>query len=309
MSNLRRSRPYEQDDLLRRLQEIAVTRHRLDSPDQQSPSSPRRFAHLSDLEDQDIGVFTPGDISSYQETADLVFLPESTPKLVSPVSPKPRTILNLDFSREHSPSESDSESSSPCPRDVHSFNVGRLQLSLTDDNKWQKLHSLLVAMKDEPFDVEESLKSSTGFCERSSAKPSTQEELQMELAVLQDLLDDKRIQLQQAHLERDAALTYIHRSKVNGADALAADEPGKEVIDLYKLGIDSLREPSVSKESVIELLLPLVRELHKQKAYLDRLVTVTLMRAPWILEEVDKIDLPDCESPVFSMDKQEEEWR
>ncbi|CAG5128428.1 unnamed protein product [Candidula unifasciata] len=299
MSNLRRSRPDEQDDLLRRLQEVSVTRHRLDSSDTSSPSSPRRLPQLSDCETQNTCHFSLADCSPFQDPSDLVFLPDVSPKLVSPVSPRPRTILNLDFSRDASSAASDSGSSDPASPDVPNFQSGHFQLSLTDDHKWEKLRSLLVAMKEEPFDVEESLKATVGPCGKSPDKLSSQEELQIELAVVQDLLDDKRRELEQIRQERDAALMYIHSLKVNGRDSLSSDEPGKEVIDLYKLGLDSLRSPSVSKDKVIDLLLPLVRELHKQKAYLDRLVTVILIRAPWILEDVDNMELPDCEPLEF----------
>ncbi|CAG5121959.1 unnamed protein product, partial [Candidula unifasciata] len=171
------------------------------------------------------------------------------------------------------------------------------------DRRWEKLRAVLVAMKNQPFDVETCLKSSSSELLNSLQEKitATNEKIaiQGELLYLQDALKQKESELQKAEAERDSALAYIRHLKVNLSDT------GKETMKLYQHGIETLKASSVSKENVIDIVATLIKELDEQKSYLDCLMTVVLMRAPWMLDEVDRMELPknqELSSPGDDLD-------
>lgn len=54
------------------------------------------------------------------------------------------------------------------------------------------------------------------------------------------------------------------------------------------------------QDNVVDMLASLVKDFHEQRSYLDRLMAVVLTRAPWMLDEVDKVELQDGQQPLFS---------
>ncbi|XP_005103415.1 uncharacterized protein LOC101849944 isoform X2 [Aplysia californica] len=175
----------------------------------------------------------------------------------------------------------------------------QIQMSVTD-RRWEKLRSILVAMKDEPVDIETIMVESSppDLLSKLQEKVTAQEELcslRKEISSLHDSLDKKELELHQAEVERDSALAFIRQLKV-GDQTPATEKPEKStgdaaqrrgVLDLYKNGVEELKSDNVSKEDVLDVLSSLLEEVLGQRSYLDRLMSVVLQRAPWMLEEVD----------------------
>lgn len=163
----------------------------------------------------------------------------------------------------------------------------KLQLGVTD-RRWEKLRSILVAMKDEPIDVDSMLGTlPANPLENIQDKISMQEELtslSKEVADLKVILRQKESNLHQLELERNAALLYIQQMKFPSPVNEEDDNTAKHHIEQ---GIQGLKDETVTKEEVIEVTSHLLREVTSQKAYLQRLMALVLTHVPQLLDEVD----------------------
>ncbi|BFZ18239.1 hypothetical protein BsWGS_21278 [Bradybaena similaris] len=265
-------------------------------------------------------------VKAFPQTLQIPQMPQSqhqSSRLAPPVSPKARTRseASADSSRKSSlpllsPASPSRKYFKKIPSPVLSAgnrrgsepalmsSLQQAQLNVTD-RRWEKLRAILVAMKNKPFDVDTCLKASSSELLNSlQDKINANNEkiaIQGELLYLQDALKQKELELQQAEAERDSALAYIRHLKANLSDA------GEQTMQLYKQGLESLKASSVSKENVIDIVTSLVKELDEQKSYLDCLMTVVLMRAPWMLDEVDRMELPKNQELVNPGDDFDEE--
>ncbi|XP_059144378.1 uncharacterized protein LOC131931554, partial [Physella acuta] len=175
--------------------------------------------------------------------------------------------------------------------DVYSKNAEKIT---TPDKKWEKLRSILVVMKNETVDVDQIINSSpSDLLSSLKEKITIQEELvtlQLKLTSLQDTIKQMDIDLQQLKSERDSALACIRQMQSETFQPTPNTELDR-IADYYERGIEGLKAHDVSKDDVLEALMYMLKEFKSQRSYLDRLMMVVLMRAPWMLDEVDKTEL------------------
>ncbi|GFO25250.1 hypothetical protein PoB_005175500 [Plakobranchus ocellatus] len=165
--------------------------------------------------------------------------------------------------------------------------IKKVQFGVTD-RRWEKLRSILVAMKNEPVDFKLLDSFPSDNLDNLQDKIDTQEEvncLNREISDLHVILRQKESSITQLELERDAAISYIEKLKLPTSSCLKE----KSITDHYiEQGIQGLRAQNVSKEEVIEVTSHLLKEVTSQKAYLERLISLVLTHAPWLLDDMDR---------------------
>ncbi|RUS78306.1 hypothetical protein EGW08_013941 [Elysia chlorotica] len=126
--------------------------------------------------------------------------------------------------------------------------VKKAQLGVTD-RRWEKLRSILVAMKDEPVDVETMPGTlPANHLKNLQDKINMQDELAClgrEIADLNVILRQKESDLLQLELERNAAMSYIRQMKFPTPDNVENDV---DITQYYiDEGIQGLKEEKITK--------------------------------------------------------------
>ncbi|KAH9502818.1 hypothetical protein Btru_074536 [Bulinus truncatus] len=312
MSGLRRSRPDEQDESLRRLRDIKIS-HTSQQTDAEKPTRPSSYSFESNSFAKEL-ICTTMPFSLYNknnplrnsscELAPSLTKRNETDNLISaqlidrPVITFEKGNLIAAHSIERTVLRHSALKKTLCSdsNDDDILQINDYQRKISDSStKWEKLHSLLVAMKDEPFDVDKYLEPSfLKSTESADAKSNSLENvhsLLSENAQLKESLKTMESDLLHMMSERDSALSYIYqlKSKASLTNTETSDDLGTNLY--HEQGIEGLCSPDITKEQVLEIMVPLVKEFKHQKSYLDRLMMVVVMRAPWMLDEVDDAEM------------------
>ncbi|KAK3587639.1 hypothetical protein CHS0354_032846 [Potamilus streckersoni] len=165
----------------------------------------------------------------------------------------------------------------------------------SDEWRWKKMRSLLVQMMNE--EPESSLEE-LGIAVQKDQVITDRYTLENEIKKLkeqikfleqknenlQQELDSKTLDLQEAEDERDQAISKLHEVTKERVTKNSRSRGGSEY---YSMTMESLNIQSASKEEVVDCLKEIVKEASRQKWYLDHLISVVIDEAPWMLEEVD----------------------
>ncbi|XP_045173620.2 uncharacterized protein LOC123535138 [Mercenaria mercenaria] len=162
------------------------------------------------------------------------------------------------------------------------------------DEKWQKLHTMLVEMRDTdslpesdivPFDQEQYLKH-TNILQDQIRKLEEKVAEQKNLSeTLQVELEDKDAVMHDLELSRDKAIEKLRQTRSKVKQKNTRESVGGA--EYYNMTMTTLDLENASKEQVVNSLKEIVSETSKQKWYLDRLISLIIEESPWLLDEVD----------------------
>lgn len=162
------------------------------------------------------------------------------------------------------------------------------------EEKWQKLHSMLVEMRDsdsvpEPevalSDQEQYLKQTTILQEQIRKLEEKVTEQQNLSETLQVELEDKDAIMHDLELSRDKAIEKLRQTRSKISQKGTRETVGGA--EYYNMTMTSLDLDHASKDQVVDSLKEIVTEASKQKWYLDRLISLVIEESPWLLDEVD----------------------
>ncbi|KAL3858017.1 hypothetical protein ACJMK2_012633 [Sinanodonta woodiana] len=165
----------------------------------------------------------------------------------------------------------------------------------SDEWRWNKMRSLLVKMMNEDTEsgwneleisVQKDQKVTDRYTLESEIKKLKEQIkcLEQKNENLQQELDSKTLDLQEAEDGRDHAISKLHEVTKERVTKSSRSRGGSEY---YSMTMESLNVQSASKEEVVDCLKEIVKEASRQKWYLDHLISVVIEEAPWMLEEVD----------------------
>ncbi|KAK7477443.1 hypothetical protein BaRGS_00031345, partial [Batillaria attramentaria] len=191
--------------------------------------------------------------------------------------------------------------------------------------RWQSLRQTLVSLQGKAFDplstitnttveaMEDMKSRMTLEMEVDQLRKSAKEQAD-KLRDLEATLKSKKQELDDMTRQRDLALHKLRScvSKRNSSTSLTTNtQKGEKGVEFYTLfygeSLKSLESPVKTKEDVLCVVKELICASRQQTSYLDRLTSVVLARAPWMLDEVEAEDdenyFPSASSPSCTDDE------